>query len=51
MELKCNGCEATAKQANSGMLAQEFWQQARPRTGSGIGHTAQDENAACRQKN
>jgi len=37
---------------NSGMgfgshlLAQEFWQQARPRTGSGIGHTAKDENAA-----
>jgi hypothetical protein len=37
---------------NSGMmfgsrlLEQEFWHQARPRTGSGIGHAAKDENAA-----
>lgn len=30
----------------SHLLAQEFWQQAMPRTIGGIGHTAKDENAA-----
>jgi hypothetical protein len=46
MELRNSG-----KALRSRLLAQEFCQQARPRTGSGIGHTAKDENAACRQKN
>jgi hypothetical protein len=36
----------TGKALRLEMLAQEFCRQARPRTGSGIGHTAKDENAA-----
>jgi hypothetical protein len=41
MELRKSG-----KVLRSRILAQEFWRQARPRTGSGIWHTAKDENAA-----
>jgi hypothetical protein len=36
----------TGSGLKSRLLAKEFWRQARPRTGSGIGHTAKAENAA-----
>jgi hypothetical protein len=41
MELRKSGMEF-----GSCPMAQEFWRQDRPRTGSGIGHIAKDENAA-----